>query len=121
MENEQDVGKEVIVPQAVVNVGGDAGSSGKPPRLHLWPLTLRLLLSLLLPVSVALLLDWTMGTMPWLTMATSLLCIPLASVIVGSAVLSDFARVIQQVAPEDPAGLVAPDATSNAPDVGPGA
>ncbi len=99
------MGKEVIVPQGVGQVGGDADNSGKPPRLQLWPLTLRLLLSLVLPVCVALLLDWSLGTMPWLTLATSLICIPLASVIVGGAALSDFERVIEQVAPEEAVGL----------------
>lgn len=78
----------------------------KSPRIHLWPLTLRLLLSLVLPVCAALLLDWTLGTLPWLTMVTSLICIPLATVIVGNATLRDFERVVALVAPKVTEGPV---------------
>jgi hypothetical protein len=91
------------VDKQAIQADGDV--KARPPRIRLWPLTLRLLLSLVLPVGVALLLDWALGTIPWLTMATSLLCIPLATVIVGNATLRDFERVVAQVAPYD----VAPD------------
>lgn len=69
------------------------------PRIRVWSLVQRLLLSLVLPVSVALLLDWALGTLPWLTMAASLLCIPLATLIVGNATLREFERVVALVAP----------------------
>ncbi len=113
------MGKDVIAPQGGVTGSGGKGSSDGPPRLQLWPLTVRLLLSLVLPVSVALLLDWSLGTMPWLTLITSLLCIPLATVIVGSAVLRDFERVLAQVAPADAAELDTSEAAASDPDVAP--
>jgi hypothetical protein len=60
----------------------------------------RLGLTLLLPVGLALLADLLMGTLPWITLAVSLLAIPLASLVVGKAVLRDFERVLAVVAPE---------------------
>ena len=113
------MGDDVVAPQGGVTVGGGKGSSDRPPRLQLWPLTVRLLLSLVLPVSVALLLDRSLGTMPWLTLITSLLCIPLATVIVGSAVLRDFERVLAQVAPADAAEPNSPEAAVVDPDAAP--
>lgn len=99
IEDLQDVGKHVSAPQ-----GNPAGRRGdKPPRIRLWPVTLRLLLALILPVSAALLADLALGTMPWLTLATSLVCIPLATVIVGNATLRDFERVVARVAPYEAA------------------
>lgn len=60
----------------------------------------RLFFSLLLPVGVALLADWLLGTLPWVTLVVGLICIPLASLVVIKAALRDFNRVIAAVAPE---------------------
>jgi hypothetical protein len=60
----------------------------------------RLFLSLLLPVGLALLADWLLGTLPWITLVVGLICIPLASLVVIKAALRDFNRVIAAVAPE---------------------
>ena len=79
---------------------------------------MRLLLSLVLPVSIAFLLDLALGTTPWITMAAALLCIPLASLIVGKATLHDFERIVAQVAPYeavDPASQAAAEDPEAAP------
>ncbi len=78
-----------------------SGAPEKALRIDVKGLTLRLLLSLVVPVGVALVLDLLVGTWPWMTLATALVCIPLATVIVGNATLRDFERVVAQVAPYD--------------------
>ncbi len=60
-----------------------------------------LLLSLLLPVMLAFCLDILLGSLPLVTMVASIICIPLATVLVIRSVLVDFSRVIEIVAPEE--------------------
>ena len=59
-----------------------------------------LLLSLFLPVMVAFSVDLLLGTLPLVTMVASIICIPLATVLVIRSILVEFDRVIEVVAPE---------------------
>lgn len=76
---------------------------------------LGLLLTLILPVSVAILSDWWLATSPFLTMAASLICIPLATVVVIRMALKELDRVIAEVAPPDPVEVedVAPNSNGD--------
>jgi F0F1-type ATP synthase assembly protein I len=64
-------------------------------------LSIRLLLTLIVPVGIALLLDWLLTTSPVITMVVGLICIPLATVVVVRAALSELDRVIAEVALPD--------------------
>lgn len=65
-----------------------------------WKIPARwLLLSLLLPVALAVVSDVSLGTLPMLTLVVSLVCIPLATVLVMRATMTEFNRVIEIVAP----------------------
>ena len=59
----------------------------------------RLLLGLVVPVTLALLVDWQAGTEPLFTLVTALICIPLTSVLVIKAAMRDMDRIIAAVAP----------------------
>jgi hypothetical protein len=70
------------------------------PRIDIVRL-LRLLIGLLIaPVSSALLLDIMLGWMPWLTIITIVVFIPLATVFLIRAILDEFQKVVQMIAPE---------------------
>lgn len=71
-------------------------------RINIRRLSIGLLLSLVLPLSIAILADLNLGLAPFLTIGASIIFIPLASVIVIRATLSEFDRVIQAVAPFEP-------------------
>jgi hypothetical protein len=60
-----------------------------------------LLFTLVLPMSLAIGADWLAGTLPWVTIAAVLICIPLATVVVNRTVLAEFDRVVAFVAPPD--------------------
>ena len=66
-------------------------------------LSIRLLLTLIAPVSFALLLDWLLATLPVITMIVGLVCIPLATVVVVRTALRELDRVIADVATPDQA------------------
>lgn len=76
---------------------------GKQAHLDWRHLSIRLLLTLIAPVSIALVFDWLLATLPIVTMVVGLLCIPLATVVVVRTALSELDRVIVEVAPPDPA------------------
>ena len=42
-----------------------------------------------------------MGTLPWLTIAAVVICIPVANVVVNRTLLAEFDRVVALVAPEE--------------------
>ncbi len=64
----------------------------------------QLLLSLFLPVALAIGLDLMLATLPLITMSISLICIPLATVLVTRSILAEFDKLIETVAPEPVAG-----------------
>lgn len=77
-------------------------------RIDLWRGVKALLLTLVIPMSIAVISDMAMGTLPWLTIAGVIICIPLATVVVNRTVLAEFDRVVAIVAPaEEPAETVA--------------
>lgn len=55
--------------------------------------------SLVLPLAIAILLDFSLGSMPLITIGASIIFVPLSSLIVIRATLAELDRVIQQVAP----------------------
>jgi hypothetical protein len=68
-----------------------------------------LLLTLVIPMAMAVTADLTTGTLPWLTLAAVLICIPLATVVVSRTVLAEFNRVVDLVAPAEPEPSVEPE------------
>lgn len=92
----------------------------KQAHIDLRRLSIGLLLTLILPVGVALLLDVGLATLPLLTMGIALICIPLATIVVLRIALGEMDRVIAAVAPPDsevekaqnPDGNGAPDANA---------
>lgn len=94
-----------------------------PIRINLWRGVKVLLLTLVLPMSMAVIADMTMGTLPWLTIAAVVICLPLASIVVNRTLLAEFDRVVALVAPEEepvepeattlPAESAEPDSISN--------
>lgn len=61
-----------------------------------------LFFSLILPVMVCVAIDMLFDLLPLLTIISSTICIPLASLLVIKTALSEFDKVIQDVAPEEP-------------------
>jgi uncharacterized membrane protein YgaE (UPF0421/DUF939 family) len=72
-------------------------------RINVRRLALSVVFSLLLPVLLAILLDWQLGFFPWLTIGVSLIFIPLSTFIVIRAALAEMDQLIQAVAPSQPA------------------
>ena len=93
-------------------------------RIDLWRGVKALLLTLVIPMSIVVISDLAMGTLPWLTIAGVIICIPLATIVVNRTVLAEFDRVVAIVAPEEepadaaaaavvPAEAAEPDSISN--------
>jgi hypothetical protein len=77
-----------------------------PIRIDLGRSLRALLFTLVFPMSLAVTADLLLGSLPWLTIAGVLICIPLATIVVNRTVLVEFERVVALVAPETAA---APD------------
>jgi len=75
-----------------------------PPQTRVdWRrLTKWLLATLIVPVVLAILLDLLIATLPILTLIMSLICIPVATIFVGRAILSEMDRVLTVLAPKVP-------------------
>jgi len=75
-----------------------------PPQVRIdWRrLTKWLMLTLVVPVGAAITFDLLIGTLPILTLVTSLICIPVATIFVSRAILSEMDRVMAVLAPEVP-------------------
>jgi hypothetical protein len=72
-----------------------------PIRIDVWRGIKAVLLTLVVPTSLAVMVDMTTGTLPWLTIAAAIICIPLATIVVNRAMLAEFDRVVALVAPEE--------------------
>jgi hypothetical protein len=70
-----------------------------PIRIDVWRGVKALLLTLVIPMSMAVMVDVTTGTLPWLTIAAVIICIPLATIVVNRTVLAEFSRIVAIVAP----------------------
>lgn len=68
-------------------------------RINIRRLAVSVLLSFLLPVTSAMLVDWQLGLFPWLTIGASIIFIPLSTFIVIRAALAEMDQLIQEVAP----------------------
>jgi hypothetical protein len=84
------------------------------PRIASRRLLRSLVWALLLPVAAAFAADAALGTTPLLAVVATVVCIPLATVLVSRAALLEMSKVIEQVAPVDTArDERAPDAERN--------
>ena len=72
-----------------------------PIRIDLWRGVRAFLFTLALPMSLAVAADLLAGSLPWLTVAAVLICIPLATIVVNRTVLLEFDRIVSLVAPEE--------------------
>jgi hypothetical protein len=70
-----------------------------PIRIDLWRGVRAFLFTLALPVSLAVAADLLAGSLPWLTIAAVLICIPLATIVVNRTILAEFDRIVSLVAP----------------------
>jgi hypothetical protein len=75
-----------------------------PIRIDLWRGVNALLLTLVIPTLIAVMADAALGTLPWLTIAAVIICIPLANVVVTRILLAEFDRVVAVVAPLEDLG-----------------
>lgn len=80
----------------------DLHRSTGPARINWRRLVKYTLLLLVLPVTGAVILDLVTALAPVLTLLASLICIPLAAVVVNRAILAELQQVIDVVAPEPP-------------------
>jgi hypothetical protein len=71
-------------------------------RINIQRLLMSILITLLLPLALAVLVDYSLGWMPWTTIGASLIFIPLSTIVVTRATLSELDKIIRQVAPVEP-------------------
>lgn len=71
------------------------------PRVQVRPLIQVLLIALVLPVGLAFLADWALGTAPLVAVVVSIICIPLATILVIQRTLHDMNALIAVVAPPE--------------------
>ena len=74
-------------------------------RIHLSRLVMSVLLTLVLPLALAIFVDYSLGWTPFTTIGASLFFIPLSTVVVTRTVLAELNRIIQQVAPVEPESM----------------
>ena len=72
-----------------------------PIRMDLWRGVRAFLFTLAIPMSLAFAADVLAGSLPWLTIAAVLICIPLATIVVNRTILGEFDRIVSLVAPEE--------------------
>ena len=104
-----------------VTVVDEAKDSPQVTRINWSVPAWQLLLSLFLPVAFAIGLDLMLATLPLATMSISLICIPLATVLVTRSILAEFDKLIETVAPESVAGNAATENDRKPGDVQPDA
>ena len=78
-------------------------------RINIRRLITSILVSLVLPLGLAILLDYSLGWTPFTTIGASLFFIPLSTVIVTRVVLAELDQVIQKVAPLEPGPAFEPN------------
>ena len=71
-------------------------------RINSLRLLRKVIITLILPVALAMLIDRQLGWFPLVTIGASVIFIPLSTVVVIRATLAEFDRVIQQITPLDP-------------------
>lgn len=86
-----------------------------PVCLNIRRLFKLVLLLLVMPLSISISLDIILDLLPWLTLIVSLISIPLASIVITRATLSELDKVIQQVAPKLPDDLSDEEAPKDVP------
>ncbi|MEZ4682159.1 MAG: hypothetical protein R2932_48935 [Caldilineaceae bacterium] len=70
-------------------------------RINVQKLLSRTIVSLIVPITVAILVDLQFGWFPWVTIVASVIFIPLSTVVVIRAALFEMDRLIQQIAPPE--------------------
>ncbi len=76
-------------------------------RLDIGRLSKLFLFWALLPLSIGIALDIATGLLPFITIVTGIIFIPLASLFMTRATLSEFDRIIEQIAPEEVSAIEA--------------
>jgi hypothetical protein len=71
----------------------------EPVRINVRRLATLVFASLIVPMAIALLLDFGLGSTPLFTICATVIFVPLSSLIVVRATLAEFEAVIQAVAP----------------------
>lgn len=71
-------------------------------RINIQRLLFSICFSFILPMAFAMGVDLSLGLFPWITIGATIIFIPLATVIVTRAALSEMDQLIQEVAPLDP-------------------
>ena len=89
-----------VVAEAVIAVVDDVKPSQPIASIDWKNPARQLLLTLILPVSLAFCIDVMAVTLPLVTLVASIICIPLSTVLVIRALLAAFDSVIEIVAPE---------------------
>ena len=95
-----------MVPENTERTGGGQ------PRIDVWRLGKRVLLALVIPCTVAVVIDAAVGTWPWITLAVAALSFPIAGLVVMRAAVQEMQKVIEQVAPERAAEVESSDGNS---------
>jgi hypothetical protein len=82
-------------------MGDQPSGQAAQPRINTRKLAAILLLGLLLPVTAALAVDLTIGTLPTVSIVAIVVCFPTAAILISRTVLHELDRVIQEVAPPE--------------------
>ena len=77
-------------------------TSGSQPRINVWRLGKNMLLALVLPCTIAIVVDRLVGTWPILTLLVAGFAFPIAAFVVTRSALRELERVIQEIAPAEP-------------------
>jgi hypothetical protein len=75
-----------------------------PIRIDIWRVSRVMLLTLVIPVTAAMVIGLVTGLLPMATIFAVVVFFPLATFVVNRTVLSEFNRVVEIVAPEPPPG-----------------
>ena len=86
------------------------------PRINTRKLAAIFLLGLLLPVSAAMVIDLSLGSLPTVSIVAIVICFPVAAILISRTALRELDRVIQEVAPPEPEEEDAIDAPGGTPD-----
>ncbi len=70
------------------------------PRINVWRLGRNVILALILPVSLAIVVDMIVGLWPIVTLIVASFAFPIAGIVVIRSTMQELRRVIQELEPE---------------------
>jgi UPF0716 family protein affecting phage T7 exclusion len=82
------------------NDGKQAG--GGQPRINTWRISKYMLLVMVLPCTIAIIVDRLVGAWPFVTLLVAGFVFPIAGFLVMWIALQEMQKVIQQIAPPEP-------------------